>query len=138
MPEATGLDSLKIGGSSIFPNGLDEYTFWLSGAQTTGTLKQQFLVCCPGTIIDVRAYITTAPVGSTFIVDVNINGTTAFTSQAARPTIADGGNASTATLPAVTALAVGDRLSIDVDQIGSGTAGSNLSVTVAVKRTNVA
>ena len=40
-------------------------------------------------------------------------------------------------VPEVTALAAGDRLAFDIDQIGSGTAGSGLAVSVTVKRLNV-
>jgi len=108
--------------------------FFLSGGQSTGTLKGGALVGIAGTIVDVRARILTAPVGSTFIVDVNKNGTTIFTTQANRPTVADGENVSSTTAPDVTAVAAGDYLSVDVDQIGSGTAGSNLLVSVTIKR----
>ena len=68
------------------------------------------------------------------ILDVNKNGTTIFTTQGARPTIADGQRPSSTTLPAVTAVAAGDTLTIDVDQIGSGTAGSDLYVSITLRR----
>ena len=70
--------------------------------------------------------------------DVMKNGVTLFTTSANRPTIAIAGNASTTTLPDVTLIVTGDRLRVDVIQIGSGTAGSNLYVTVAVRVVNVA
>jgi hypothetical protein len=126
--------SLTAGSVSSLDTAQETFTFFDAGAQTTGTLKNGILVGVACTVVDVRAYIITAPVGAAFIIDVNKNGTTLFTSQAARPTIADGGNASTTTAPAVVALAAGDRLTYDVDQIGSGTAGTGLYVSITVKR----
>lgn len=127
----TNLDKLVLAEPLTYTQ---EYTFFVSGAQTTGTKKAAALISEAGTITDVRARLDTAPVGSTFIVDVNKNGTTIFSTQGNRPTIAAAGNNSTTTAPDVTAVAAGDRLSIDVDQIGSGTAGSDLYVTVTVER----
>lgn len=130
----TNLDSISLATPLTY---IQDYALFSSGAQTTGTKKGQVLIPAAGTIVGVSAYIDTAPVGATFILDVNINGTTAFTTQANRPTIADGGNASTTTLPDVVAVAAGDRISYDVDQVGSGTAGSTLTVTVRVRRNAV-
>jgi hypothetical protein len=62
-------------------------------------------------------------------VDVNKNGTTIFTTQANRPTIAIGANTALGT-PDITALAQNDYLTFDVDQIGSTVAGANLTVQV--------
>lgn len=120
------------------PNHEETFHFFVSGSQTTGTKKAAALIGVAGTIVDVRAHLDTAPAGSSFIVDVNKNGTTLFTTQANRPTVLAAANASSTTAPDVTALAAGDRLSIDVDQIGSGTAGSDLYVSVTIKRANVA
>ena len=95
------------------------------------------LVGFAGEIVGVRAHLDTAPTGAAFVIDVNKNGTTLFTAQGARPTIAIAGTESTTTLPAVTSVAAGDRLSIDVDVIGSTVAGSDLYVTVSIKRATV-
>lgn len=79
----------------------------------------------------VKIYAATAPTGATLIVDVNKNGTTIFTTQGNRPTIAISGNADDSGTPDVTTVAEGDRLSFDIDQIGSGDAGGNpLLVTI--------
>jgi hypothetical protein len=83
------------------------------------------------TIRAVQASVGTAPTGASLIVDVNKNGTTIFTTQANRPTIAAAGNTSgKVTNMDVTSLADGDYLTVDVDQVGSGTPGSNLTVLV--------
>lgn len=120
------------------PNNLETFNFFIAGAQTTGAKKAAALVGVAGTIVDVRAYIDTAPVGSTFIVDVLKNGVTLFTTSGNKPTIAAAANVSSTTLPNIVSLAAGDRLSVDISQIGSGTAGSDLYVSVTVKRAHSA
>jgi hypothetical protein len=104
----------------------------LAGAQTTGTLKYKWVVPFNGKIKDIRAHLNTAPAGQAFIIDVNKNGTTVFTTQANRPTIAAGANDSTTYLPDVVDVKAGDKLSLDIDQVGSTTAGSDLSVSISI------
>lgn len=82
------------------------------------------------TISGVRASVGTAPTGSSVIVDVNKNGTTIYTTQGNRPTIAAAGNTALGGTPDVTALTTSDYLSFDVDAIGSTTPGSNLTIQV--------
>jgi hypothetical protein len=81
------------------------------------------------TISKVRSSATTSPTGSTLIVDVNLGGTTIFTTQANRPAIAISGTTATG-VPDVTSWADGTYLTVDVDQVGSTIAGSNLTVSV--------
>ncbi len=88
------------------------------------------------TITGVRLMVGTAPTGSSLIVDVNKNGTTIFTTQGNRPTIAASSNSGgPGSAPDVTALAAGDYLTVDIDQVGSTVAGSDLVVSVIVTRT---
>lgn len=82
------------------------------------------------TITEIRLAVGTAPTDADLIVDINKNGTTIYTTQANRPTITASGTSATATDPDVTSLALGDILSLDVDQIGSTIAGADLSVIV--------
>lgn len=84
-------------------------------------------------IVDVKARVGTAPTGADLLVDVNKNGTTIFTTQAARPSIAINGTVSTNGTPAVTSLAATDELTVDVDQIGSTVAGSDLTVEIHIR-----
>jgi hypothetical protein len=86
------------------------------------------------TIVGIRASVGTAPAGASILVDVNINGTTIFTTQANRPAIAAAANTSgKVTNMDVTTVTNGQYLTIDVDQIGSSTAGSDLTVQVEVQ-----
>lgn len=80
-------------------------------------------------IQEVWASVGTAPTGATVIVDLNINGTTIFTTQATRPTIAIAGFASgQVTNMEATRISDGDYITVDIDQIGSSVAGADIIV----------
>lgn len=81
----------------------------------------------------VRASVGTASTGASILVDVNVNGTTIFTNQGNRPTIAVSTNTSgKVTNMDITTVASGAYLTVDIDQTGSIIAGSNLTVQVEV------
>jgi hypothetical protein len=103
--------------------------FSVSGAAAVASYALRLYVPVACTISQIRASVGTAPTGSSLIVDVNKNGTTLFTTQSARPTIAVGMFTVTA-VPAVKTLAAGDYLTVDVDQVGSTVSGSDLTVQV--------
>jgi hypothetical protein len=134
----TSFDQVSVAAGTLNPNVQDTFTCFIAGAQTTGTLKWQWVMPFAATITDIRAALGTAPTGAAFIIDCNKNGTTVYTNQTNRPTVAISGTASTTALPDVTALAAGDIVSFDCDQIGSGAAGSSLSVSISFKRATVA
>ena len=96
----------------------------------TGT-KEIVRMPFAGKISAVTAAVTTAPTGSTAIIDLNKNGTTMYTTQGNRPTIAFSGTSVTATNPDVLTWAAGDRLSLEIDQVGSSTAGANVTLCVS-------
>lgn len=102
-------------------------------ALTTGTAKGTRLVPFYARILDVIARSGTAGSGGTSdIIDVNLNGTTIFTTQGNRPTLLQGdtgwwsvsGLGATSPVPDVVMLAPGDIISYDVDQ--QATTGSAL------------
>ena len=100
----------------------------------TGSAKARLVMPCDGVITNVTACTLSAPVGASVILDVNKGGTTIFTTQANRPTVAAA--ATTATLagqPEVTSFSAGDVLSVDVDQVGSTTAGTGFCVAISYK-----
>lgn len=85
------------------------------------------------TIQYIRATVGVAPTGASLIVDVNRDGTTVFTTQANRPTIAASANSSgKVTNMNVTTVADGSYLTVDIDQVGSTIAGGALTVQVGV------
>lgn len=87
-----------------------------------------------GNILNVRAYAKTAPVGADLIFDINLNGTSIWdTTQANRVTIAAGANEGTQTSFDYPKFVSGDVFTFDVDQVGSGTAGANITVEMEVE-----
>ena len=85
------------------------------------------------TINGVRASVGTAPTGAAIIIDIKVNGTTIFTNQANRPTIAAAANASSyVTNMDVTSVPAGSYITVDVAQVGSTIPGSDLTVQVEV------
>lgn len=105
-------------------------TFTFSGALTVQSGAMRFVLPRAATILGVQAAAGTAPTGAAIICDVNKNGTTIFTTSGNRPSIPIAGNVSGVAVPDVTAFAAGDYMTVDVDQVGSSVAGSNLMVTV--------
>ena len=85
------------------------------------------------TILSVRASAGTAPTGAAVIVDVNVNGTTIYGTQANRPTIPAASTTSgKATGHSVTSIPAGGYLTVDIDQVGSTVAGADIVVQVEV------
>lgn len=74
------------------------------------------------TISGVWIYRTNAGTSGSTILDLNKNGTTMYTTQGNRPTIAfnDGDKKVDCTLPDVTSVSAGDILTIDIDSIEGG------------------
>lgn len=91
-----------------------------------------------GELLAVKITVHVAPTGASIICDVNKNGTTIFTTQANRPTIAAGTNASAWVVPNVTGFnGVTDYLTIDPDQVGSTIPGGDLVLGVWWKTVTV-
>ena len=99
---------------------------------TTGTAKVTFRAPVAFEITDVRASLTTAVAGADLIVDVNLNASSIFTTDLL--TIDDGDKTSVgATNPpniTTTTVSADDEITIDIDQVGSSTAGTGLKVTI--------
>jgi len=106
-------------------------SFAVVGTLVVGTDKAPTIVApCALTIVKVKVAVKTAPTGAALIVDVNKNGTTIFTTQGGRPSIAIGDTTDDSDTPDVTALAETDKLTVDIDQVGSTIAGADLTVEV--------
>jgi len=98
---------------------------------TTGTAKVTFRMPYAFTVTEVRASVNTAPVGSTIIVDINEGGTSILSTKLSID--ASEKTSTTAATPPVisdSALADDSEITIDIDQIGSSTAGKGLKVTL--------
>ena len=97
---------------------------------TTGT-KVTFRMPFAMTLTEVRASVTTAPTGSTIVVDVHESGTTVLSTKVTIDISEK--TSTTAATPAVisdSALADDAEIKIDIDQIGSTIAGAGLKVTL--------
>ena len=98
---------------------------------TTGTAKATFRMPSAATITAVRASVTTAPVGSALTVDINESGSTILSTKL---TIDAGEKTSTtaATAAVISDASIADdaEMTIDIDAIGSSTAGAGLKVTI--------
>ena len=106
-------------------------SFAVVGTLVVGTDKAPTICApCTLTIIKVKICVKTAPTGAAIIVDVNKNGTTIFTTQANRPQIAIGETTGDSGTPDVTSLAEGDKLTVDIDAVGSSVAGADLTVEI--------
>ncbi len=135
-------DTLSVAGEV---NGsIHAFTFLLPGPASTGTnkLQAQLIIPFACTILKARANAGVAPTGAALIFDINYDsnggadggGSTIWTTQANRLQIAASANTGSTTTFNVTSLAAGGTLTIDIDQIGSGTAGSNICVTLVVRK----
>lgn len=102
----------------------------------TATPAATFRMPCALTLTEVRASVKTAPVGSAIQVDINESGSTIL---GTKLTIDAGEKTSTtAATPAVisdSALADDAEITIDIDAVGSSTAGAGLKVTLIGYRT---
>ena len=81
------------------------------------------------TLTGVKASVTTAPVGSTIIVDINESATTILSTKltidASEKTST---TAASAAVISDSALADDSEITIDIDQVGSSTAGAGLKI----------
>ena len=115
--------------SKAIPKG---FAFAVAGTLTTGTSVTPLLIATQAqTISKVYVNVKTAPTGASIKVDINKNGISIWnTTQANRVVIADGATSGTQTSFDTTALVEGDVLTVDIDQVGSTTAGADITVTV--------
>lgn len=117
--------------------------FPIVGTQTTGTNKVRFVPSRPMLVKDVFLRAETAPTGQALIVDVNTWDGSAFTSMyTTRPQIAAAASSGSARPDATaysrrcmtgsfgSSISTGGMLTVDIDQVGSGTAGADLTIHV--------
>lgn len=101
-------------------------------APTIGTTRLYNDTGVAWQIISVRAQVEEAPTGAAVVIDVNLGGTTIFTTQANRPQIAAGQNYGAKAVPDVTAVPDGSYLTVDIDSVGTITYGADLTIQIVV------
>lgn len=135
---ANGYASLDTGGkvpTAQLPTTMQSHVFSSTGsiAVETGVHRLYNNRSTAWVIQGVRASVGTAPTGSSLVIDIKVNGTTIFTTQANRPAIAAGAYASSyVTNMDVTSVPAGSYITVDVAQVGSTIPGSDLTVQVEV------
>lgn len=105
------------------------FSWYISGTLTTGTnYGARYIVPQAMTIVKCWLIVRTACTGAAILIDINKNGTTIWSTQGNRATIAATGTTGNTTTFDVTALVAGDYLDLDIDQVGSTVAGVDLTV----------
>jgi hypothetical protein len=136
----TGTDKTKLDGieTGAEVNNSDIYVIACSDETTdltTGTAKATFRMPAAGTLTAVRASVTTAPAGSALVVDINEAGTSVLSTKLSiDATEKTSTTAAAAAVISDSALAADAEITIDIDQIGSTTAGTGLKVQLEVTR----
>lgn len=122
-------------GAWVDPPGVDLYIpFSISGAAYVTAGQGRVYIKSSRTITRVRASVGTAPTGASLIVDVLKNGTSIYSGTPAnRPTIAAGSYTALGGTPTTTTFVSGDYITVSVVQIGSGVAGSDLTVSIRLQ-----
>lgn len=138
LPDLPGIIKTLFDGIDAdgFPNFT--FTFEVTGNLSTGVNKTPVRIAMLDTaktytLVRARAYCKTAPATQAVIVDINKNAVTIFTAQGNRPQVGVGANLGAVTTPAVTTLADGDIMTLDIDQVGVGTVGADLTVVLQYK-----
>jgi len=134
--KATGwFEKDSAGVERLLTHAIEAYTFSVAGGVTVATGKSRIYLEGSYVIETVRAAVNTAPTGAALVVDVLKNGTTIYTGGTGRPSIAAAGFSANGNSPAVSTLAANDYLTVDVTQVGSTIAGSDLTVTLRLRKT---
>lgn len=127
----TQIESAKVNSnfSGLSAQIRPTFTFTVRGSLVVDTnVTDALIVPLDLTIEKVYAYLKTAPDGADIIVDINKNGTTIWSTQANRLTVSDGNQTGNTSVFNTTSLSEADILTLDVDQVGSTTAGSDLTI----------
>lgn len=111
------------------------FTWHEPGAPIVGTNQStSYNIPFNGIIKSVKANIETAPTGAAIICDINVNGKSIwYITTGNRITIADGATSGSSSAFDITEVTENQVLTIDIDQVGSTTAGDNLTVTIVIE-----
>lgn len=105
------------------------FSWYLAGTLSTGTNQGiRWIAPQDMTISKCWLRVKTAPTGAAILIDININGSTIWSTQGNRGTIAASGTNNSTTTFDTTAISNGDYLDLDIDQVGSTVAGADLTV----------
>jgi hypothetical protein len=136
--DTDAIEAAAVVAAKMTAKGCGAFVWHIPGLLATSSNIQLEYVA-PWAITLTGGYIiaNVAPTGAAVILDVHTGagaGTTVFTTQGNRPTLADGATGPTAVVaPDVTAVAAGTRVFCAVDQIGSTLPGQFVTLVLAYK-----
>lgn len=105
------------------------FCWTISGTLSTGTNSSFRLRAKQAiTFLEAELLVKTAPTGAALIVDINLGGTTLFSTQANRPEIAISATEGESTTFNTTTGADDDVFTVDIDQVGSTVAGADITI----------
>ncbi len=133
LSKGTAGQVLQIGASApSWVNNFTDVTFSSSGTLATGTGAFRWYNTTGRTLTfnTVVASVGTAPASQSILCDVNVDGSTIWATQGNRVAVAAAANTGTATSFDTTTIATAHYITVDIDQVGTGTTGSNLTVQI--------
>ena len=108
--------------------------WYISGEQETGTdVSARIIIPFPGKIIKAKAYLATAPTAASFLIDINLNGTTLWGSSGKLTILATENSATALTSFDDTAVVEDDYFTVDIDQVGSTEEGEDLTIQLHIE-----
>lgn len=113
--------------------GYTVQTFTAPGTLTVYTGKARWYAPVDFEILNITVSCGTAPTGASIVVDINNNGASIFTNPANRPHIFAGNNTAISVSPDNTILNAGEYLTVDIDQVGTTQAGTDLVVVIQMR-----
>lgn len=114
-----------MGATSMLP-------YSIPGMLEISTGVQPFPVSRDCTIIGCLPSVGIAPVGSSVVYDVKVNGATIYTTRSLRPKVLAGETVGAATVPDVVALVAGDLITVDVNDVGTFAPGYHGTLVIEV------
>lgn len=133
---------LQITGTTLSATGGGGTTYWAPswglgiGTPCTVGVNKTLNIIVPfsGTITKWYMSAQTGPVGADLIIDINLNGTSIWNSNPSnRAKIINGNDYGSGTNFDTTTVSEGDIITIDIDQVGSSTAGQDVTVMLKVQ-----
>lgn len=113
--------------------GYTVQTFTAPGTLFVYTGKSRWYAPSDFDIVGLTVSCGTPPEGSSIVVDININGASIFTNPANRPSIFENNFFATGITLDTTILYQNEYLTVDIDQVGSTQAGTDLVVTLQLR-----
>jgi len=123
----------KINGSAIAAQTIDavkgQFIWTVAGTLAVGTsVGFPYRPSATLTVVSIYLEVTTAPTGAALIVDINKNAVSIFTTRPQIDISALTGGSGAVLSSSPFGLVADDKLTLDIDQVGSTIAGSNLVV----------